>query len=275
MTRRAYLSLIPIPQILLSAVCSALCTAAAVAQSALSPVAPSKPNTYAVVSVRPHKETSDGSRWWTHTGEGYAAKNVEPAQLILEAYGMKCSDQLLGLPAWAYEEKFDIEAKLDEDALPAYQKLSEREQREQAALMLRPMLEDRFKLRVHHENRVLPVYALVVAKGGFKLKQSQAPDSSYGMVEDRGRIYIRGGPIGARFIVGLSDATGRIVIDKTGLTGNYDIDLKWTPDEDLATGASGPTLFAALEEQLGLKLVPSKGPVDTIVIDHIERPSEN
>jgi uncharacterized protein (TIGR03435 family) len=73
----------------------------------------------------------------------------------------------------------------------------------------------------------------------------------------------------------LSDATGRIVIDKTGLTGYYDVDLKWTPDEDLANGGSGPSLFTALEEQLGLKLVSKKAPVDVVVVDHIERPSEN
>lgn len=275
MTKHVHHSPIPIIQILLSALCSIFGTTATIAQSALAPADPPKPLTYAVVSVRPHKETSDGSRWWTPTGNGYVAKNVEPAQLIHEAYGIQCSDQLVRLPAWAYEETFDIEAKLDEDALPAYQKLSEHERQEQAALMLRPMLEDRFRLKVHHETKVLPIYALVVAKGGPKLKQSKAPRDSYGMMTGRAEIHTLGGPIGARFVVGLSDATGRIVMDKTGLTGYYDIDLKWTPDEDLAAGASGPTLFTALEEQLGLKLISDKAPVDILVVDRIERPTAN
>lgn len=230
---------------------------------------------YDVVSIRPHKETGDGSRWWTPTGDGYTAKNVEPAQLIREAYSIQCEDQLVGLPRWGYEDSFDLEARIDEEALPAYQNLSDRERRDRAAPMLRAMLADRFKLKVHHEARILPVYALVVAKSGFKLKQSQVPENLYGMVEGRGSITIRGGSIGTRFVVGLSDKSGRIVTDKTGLTGYYDIDLKWTQDEDLAAGASGPTLFTALEEQLGLKLVPSKGSVDVIVVDHIERPTEN
>jgi uncharacterized protein (TIGR03435 family) len=230
---------------------------------------------FEVVSIRLHRVTSDGSRWLNPTADGYETRNVELAQLILEAYGIKCSDQLVGLPPWASEDTFDIEAKVDEDILPAYQELSDRERKERAAPMLRSMLADRFNLKVHHESRILPVYALVVAKGGSKLKQSQAPENLYGMVEGRGYLSTRAGPIGARFVVGLSDKTGRIVIDKTGLTGYYDIELKWSSDEDLAAGALGPTLFTALEEQLGLKLVSEKAPVDVVVVDHIDRPSQN
>jgi uncharacterized protein (TIGR03435 family) len=87
-------------------------------------------------------------------------------------------------------------------------------------------------------------------------------------------IQIRTGPI-ATFVFALSDNLSRTVVDKTGLTGNFDIDLKWTPDDQQGTPDAGPTLFTALEEQLGLKLVPAKGPVDTFVVDHVERPTEN
>lgn len=230
---------------------------------------------YDVVSIRPHRQTGDGSRWWNPTGDGYEARNVEVAQLIFEAYGIECADQLVGMPGWGYEETFDIEAKVDEDALPAYQELSDHEQQVRAALMLRSLLADRFKLKAHHETRVLPVYKLVVAKGGFKLKQSQAPENPYGMWTNRGLIAIQGGPIGARFVVGLSQATGRVVVDKTGLTGYYDITLKWTPDEDQAAGVAGPSIYTALEEQLGLKLVPERAPLDVLVVDQVEKPSEN
>ena len=276
MTRQIFLPLTFTRQFLAAALFCASCAAAPMAQEAAAPEHPSaKPSTYAVVSIRTHKDNGNGSRWWTTTADGYQARNLEPAQLILEAYGIQHSNQLVGLPDWAYQESFDIEARLDEDALPAYQKLSDPERIKDAAPRLRSMLAERFHLGVHHETRLLPVYDLVIAKGGFKVKQSQAPQSMHGMMEGRGRISILGGSIGDRFIVGLSDATGRIVIDKTGLTGWYDIDLKWTPDEDLAAGASGPTLFTAIEEQLGLKLVPSKAPVDVIVVDHIEQPSAN
>ena len=89
-------------------------------------------------------------------------------------------------------------------------------------------------------------------------------------------ISVRGGPIGARFTVGLSNFVGRIVIDRTGLTGYYDITLKWTPDGSATSDPSAPPdLFTALEEQLGLKLVATKAPVDVLVVDHVERPSEN
>jgi uncharacterized protein (TIGR03435 family) len=276
MTTRTYVPAVPPQQVLLPILLCLVCAAGAMPQPAPVPAnSPPKTPAYDVVSIRPHKDNGNGSRWWWPTPDGYEAKNVEPAQLIREAYGVQFSDQLVGLPGWAYEETFDLEAKIDEDDLLAYQKLSGQEQREQAALMLRPLLADRFKLKIHHETKTLPIYALVVAKSGFKLKQSQEAEARHGMMTNWGRIQIRAGSIGDRFIVGLSNFTGRIVIDKTGLTGWYDIDLKWTSNGELAKGASGPTLFTALEEQMGLKLIPEKAPVDVLVVDHIERPSEN
>ena len=231
--------------------------------------------TYEVVSVRLHKETSNQSHWWAPTADGYTAVSVSIGQLISTAYGLKCSDQLVGLPSWTREDTYDIKAKMAENAVAAFQKLSNREQWEQAALMLRPLLGERFKLAVHHETRELPVYALVIAKSGFKLKPSEAPESPGGMVTNWGLIEIQGGPIGARFIAGLSDAVGRIVIDKTGIMGNYDITLRWTPDEPSGDDDTGPSIFTALEEQLGLKLVRETSPVDVLVVDHVEKPSDN
>ena len=257
-------------------------SAIAVAVPALSQVA--RPNAqgpatkapaFDVVSIRQHVDDGNGSHWWTPTADGYKTYSAWPFELIFLAYELQYPGQLIGLPEWCHEDTYDIEARIDGQELPAYQKLSDRERRSYVAPMLRAMLADRFSLKAHHETRLLPVYELMVAKGGAKLKQSADPEDVYGMVTDRGLIRIHAGPIGARFIVGLSDATGRIVIDKTGLTGYYDIDLKWTPEEDQANGESGPSLFTAIEEQLGLKLVPSKAPVDVVVVDHIERPSEN
>lgn len=244
-----------------------------------APPAPSatlKSPAYAVVSIRPHKDNGNYSHWWTPTRDGYEAYNVQAFDLIFAAYELTSPSQLIALPQWGYQDSFDLDARLDDDAAAAYQKLSERERRDQAAPMLRSMLADRFKLKIHHETRELPVYALVVAKGGFKLQQAQGPENLYGMATNRGLIHISRGPIGARFIVGLSGELGRIVVDRTGLTGYYDITLKWTPDGSPTSDPNAPPdLFTALEEQLGLKLVSTKAPVDVLVIDHVERPTEN
>jgi uncharacterized protein (TIGR03435 family) len=264
-------------EIFLAAVVCVIFAGRGLGQAAATPAqsAAMNPPAYDVVSIRPHKDNSNGSRWWWATRDGYQAVNLEVVQLIREAYGVQCQDQLVGLPAWAFDDVFDLEARIDEESLPAYQKLSDRERQEQSAPLLRAMLADRFQLKVHHETRMLPIYALVIAKSGFKLKQAQGPENLFGMTTNRGLIFIRRGPVGARFIVGLSNEVGRVVIDKTGLTGYYDIELKWTTDEDRAAGVQGPSLFTALEEQLGLGLVSTKAPVDVIVVDHVERPTAN
>jgi uncharacterized protein (TIGR03435 family) len=234
------------------------------------------PFAYEVISIRPHKDNGNYSHWGIPTTDGYKAYNYFVYDLIFRAYELKCQDQLIGLPQWGYDKSFDIEAKLGEAQAAVFQRLSERERLTQTAPLLRAMLEERFGLRVHHETRVLPVYELVVARSGFKLKQADGPENLYNMTTRNGGIRTPRSPIGARFIVGLSGAIGRIVIDKTGLTGWYDIDLKWTPDGSQTSDPNAPPdLFTALEEQLGLKLVATKAPVDVIVVDHVERPTEN
>lgn len=230
---------------------------------------------FTVAAIRPDK-SGYGSWQGGPTSYGYSAKNVPAAQLISFAYGLKSEGQLVGLPGWTDSERFDVEARMDEDDAAAFQKLTGLQQREQSALMLRPLLADRFKLKIHHETRMLSVYALVVAKGGVKLRESHEPGNLDGMVTNRGLVYVRASRIGGRFLEGLSDAAGRIVVDKTGLTGYYDIALKWTPDGSQTSDPSAPPdLFTAVEEQLGLKLVPTIAPVDVIFVDHVERPTEN
>lgn len=263
--------------LLVVAICVTL-AGRALSQTATPPATSTtlKAPAYDVVSIRPHKETSNSSSWGAPTADGYEARNYSVRELVAQAYEINSSYQLAGMPSWALEEPFDLEARLDDDSAAAYRKLSDRERREQAAPLLRSMLVDRFKLKVHHETRELPAYALVQAKSGFKLKQAQGAENLYGMSTNWGLISIRGGPIGARFIVGLSNFVGRTVIDRTGLTGYYDITLKWTPDRTQSSDPNAPPdLFTALEEQLGLKLVSTKAPVDVLVVDHVEWPTEN
>ena len=170
--------------------------------------------------------------------------------------------------------------------------------------MLQVLLVDRFKLAVHRETKELPIYSLVVAKGGSKLHEAKpgdtypngikgpdgrpVPRGSHFMRMGRGELTAQG--IGMDDIAHLlTRQTGRTVVDNTGLKGNYDFTLHWTPDQiaptpngpgsggpDSSTSSeSGPSIFTAIQEQLGLKLESQKGPVEILVVDHVERPSEN
>jgi uncharacterized protein (TIGR03435 family) len=212
----------------------------------------------------------------------FTAINV-PVRLLLQfAFGIPES-RIFGGPVWLSSDKYDIEAKADESVDGQMDKLTSDQGKLVKQQMLQALFADRFQLKVHHETRVLPVYVLVVAKNGPKLKESKAK----GCTTNSGRdsISIQGCASVATLAEKLAENLGRIVIDKTGIEGGFDIDLKWTPDDGTApklngtaeplTDASWPSIFTALDEQLGLKLESKKGPVDVIVIDHIERPSAN
>jgi uncharacterized protein (TIGR03435 family) len=236
----------------------------------------SNPPAFEVVSVRPAKPdcnfTTSGGTQGHYTG-----RCVTAWMLISNAYEVRSFwDHPAGLPAWADEDRFDVEAKTDDNTAAAMQKLPVQEQEHQTMKMLQSLLADRFQLRVHYESKVLPIYELVLAKGGLKLKALPADQKPGWGRSVRGELVLHGRSI-AEFAHFLSqmNLVGRTVVDKTGVAGNYDIDLKWTPDDQQGTPDAGPTLITALEEQLGLKLVPAKGPVDALVIDHVERPTAN
>jgi uncharacterized protein (TIGR03435 family) len=199
--------------------------------------------------------------------------------LIVLAYGLHTQDEIVNLPAWARTDGFDIKSKTDEETAAAFKKLPDAEVDRKLQPMLQSLLADRFQLKIHRELRQLPVYNLLVAKGGPKIKLStKAGVGGSGM--SNGYISGDGVPV-STLAFNLSNEIDRQVIDKTGLTGNYDFKLTWTPDEmkaapdSSASSDSGPSVFAAIQEQLGLKLEPAKGSVDVYVIDHIEKPSEN
>ncbi len=179
-----------------------------------------------------------------------------------------------GLPSWGDSAQFDIEAKIDDDSVAARKDLSPQDREQLNKRMLQALLADRFKLRVHYETRIGSFYQLVIAKSGPKVKQWPTGQEPRGTSWGRNGITIQGGGVDD-LVMCLSDELGRKVVDKTGLTGHYDIDLKWTPDDQPGRPDAGPTLFTALEEQLGLKLDAAKGPLDTLVVDHVDKPSEN
>lgn len=241
---------------------------------------------YDVVAI--HENRSGSSNSSAHWGDdAYIAENTTLTFLLTNAYGIR-QELMSGLPSWANSVHFNINAKISDPDIDAIKKLS----REQRNAMIAELLKERFHLRAHIEPKTLPVYDLVIAKGGPKLKQNNTPlPTSF----DAGKTQ-SGPPPGSisgtdtgvtavavpisMFAENLAFRLQRNVIDKTGLTGRYDIDLKWTPVElDGKTGGItdnvAPNLFTALQEQLGLKLEPSKGPVDALVIDHVEMPTEN
>jgi uncharacterized protein (TIGR03435 family) len=211
---------------------------------------------------------------------------VTVKELMKQAYGIR-DFQIVGGPAWLGTERYDITAKPEDAA-----------NQEQVKLMVQALLADRFKLQFHRETKELPTYALVVAKGGPKLKPFVEPDRASGgsgggggggmmRMMGRGHFEANGVPVAA-LANQLGQALGRSVIDKTELTGNYDFKLDWTPDENQQShvgppggeapppsSADGVSIFAAVQEQLGLKLEATKGPVEILIVDRAEKASEN
>jgi uncharacterized protein (TIGR03435 family) len=270
-----------------------LAIASALPGASQTAAAPAKSLAFDVVSIKPNKTGSNNMSFMFSDGH-FSATGLTLRQLLVYAYALKMDDQVVGLSGSMAEARFDIQAKLDDDAVVAFKKLPREERVEQNRGMVHRMLADRYKLAIHRETKELPLYNLILAKGGTKLKEAD-PNDTYpngikaadgtsrpGMFRmGPGVFTAQAVPIGT-LISSLSQQVHRIVTDKTGLTGKYDFALNWTPDDNRSEGQdsgtaanAGISLFTALQEQLGLKLEPAKGPVETIVIDHLELPSEN
>jgi len=231
-------------------------------------------------------------------GGRFTATNNTVRALILNAYGISASPYLLeGGPGWIDSARYDVDAKADANAIPVG--TPNRVLWEKTRLMLRKLLADRFKLSIRREAKEMPVYQLVAAKGGAKLQKSDRDCSAsvttcHGFSGNPTRLSGSGVDM-YDLAQTLSSYSDRPVIDGTGIAGLFEIKLQWNP---IAAGsppaddvprspaavaregvrpdlASLPTLQAALEQQLGLKLESRKGPVEICVIEHIERPSEN
>jgi len=240
--------------------------------------------TFEVISVKQNK----AAQGWTdsETADGYSARGVTLQWLLMGAYEIRPIYRIGGAPAWWDSARYDIQAKVADSDIPVLQKLNYH----QRAEMVQQILTDRFKLKVHRETRVQPIYSLVVARPGVLTEAPPPADGKpVGMGLRPGRGTRAGQMIATDFTMAsltaeLSGSLGRMVIDNTGLAGKYHADLHWTPDNPNASGGqpeSAPaqdnslSIFTALQEQLGLKLVPAKGPVECLVIDHAEMPSEN
>jgi uncharacterized protein (TIGR03435 family) len=289
---------------------------------AQAPQAPPSAPAFEVASIKPNK-SGDGRVMLGNQPGRFTATNVTLRMLIRNAYQLQ-DFQISGGPGWLASDRFDIVAKIEagvQDAMPVGPP-APGQGPTPLQLMIRSLLAERFKLAVHTETKDQPIYALVLARSdgrlGPELKKSDT-DCAALMAAMRGRGPGRGMPppgppqpgeripcgirIGpgnmavggmtlAQFANSLGMFVGRVVLDRTDLTGHYDINLTWTPDQmtQRAPGTpadqpiringvdidpNGPSIFTAVQEQLGLKLDSQRGPVDILVIDRAEHPVED
>jgi uncharacterized protein (TIGR03435 family) len=262
---------------------------------------------FEVASIKP----SPGGRgrfFGTDRGGDFNAKNMPLKAIIAEAYNVK-QFQLYGVPGWLGSDAFDITAKpqVDRNEKPVSRATFEARW---ADLMLRlqTLLEDRCALKVHRETKELPVYTVTIAKGGLKLKPADCVEADFDhppgpptpgqalpcgnlrMGRDGLNATLNGYGITMEDLLTrwLPQTLDRTVIDKTGYTGKFNLTVEWAPDTPMrpadgddptkpapAPDSAGPSIFTALQEQLGLKLDATKGSVEVLVIDHVEKPSAN
>jgi uncharacterized protein (TIGR03435 family) len=225
---------------------------------------------FEVASIKPANSGRPGMSIQTGAGR-FKAINATVAFFIQYAYGIK-DFQLMGGPSWIRSDIYDIDAKSEIRA----------EDREFPAMM-QALLMDRFQLRFHREARELPVYVLVAVKRGPKLAPASEGENGSTRRNGAGQLVIKSGTVG-NLASTLSNIVDRKVLDKTGLTGNYDMTLTWTPDDyqppplrpnGPPPDPNNPSIFTALQEQLGLKLESAKGPLEVLVIDSVSKPSKN
>jgi uncharacterized protein (TIGR03435 family) len=218
-------------------------------------------------SIKP-SEAPDGSSSGITTRKGFMrAGNVTLKRCISGAYGVP-EAQIIGGPPWIGDLRFDIAAKTDQPAGDA-----------ELMSMLQTLMADRFHLALHHQTETISGYSLIVAKGGIKAVVSD-PETEPTTNTSRARIEAKGCPMW-RLVSKLAGILGVPVVDATADSRSFDFTLKWIPDAVMAKAApgsdaaNGPSIFTAVQEQLGLKMEARKVPVDTLVIDHVEPPSEN
>jgi uncharacterized protein (TIGR03435 family) len=243
---------------------------------------------YEVVSIKP-ANPGDQNSGWNYLPSGFDYTNGPLFWLIYSAYGIALDSQISGLPEWAKTDKYNVSSRADDETVETWKKLSKADLRKRQQLMLQALFVDRCQLKVRREVKELPVYDLVIAPGGLKMKEA-APNAQGSTILKQTAFFgganegehtitdtTRGGTI-LELAQSLPHSVGRVVVDKTGLGDKtFDYELKWSSSTQAPPdgGDAGPLIFKAVEEQLGLKLVPAKEPVDTFVVEHMERPSAN
>jgi uncharacterized protein (TIGR03435 family) len=262
---------------------------------------------FEVATIRPSH--ADGTKLgFRMTPAEFKVQNASITDLIRFAYMVKSTAQLPQEPHWINSDKFDIDAKIAETQIEVMKKLTPDHRFEQNRFMVQSLLSERFGLKLSSQMKNLAVYALVVAKGGPRLKEVEGlsppqsgpapptpphatnsattPGLAHMPTLTGGRGELKAGEVSMHFFTDWvsrqPEMADRVVIDATGLKGSYNFELNWSPDDDrtpLLNGvpqeSTGPSIFTAFQEQLGLKLESRRAPVEVLVIDHVEPPSQN
>jgi len=241
---------------------------------------PQKPAlSFDVASIKPNNSGGRNSVVLPRPGGGFTATNVTMMQLMRFGFSIQEFQVSGQLPNWFNIERFDIEARADVQGEP---------RAEVWQPMLQALLADRFKLAFHKEVRAMPAYDLIVSKNGHKLQRVEPgeclppPAGMCGTFRASTSQIIGDRVSMEAFATRLTRSMGRTVVDKTKVEGVFNLLLQWTPDPQPGVqvdapppDGGGPTIFTALQEQLGLRLEATKNPVEVYVIDRVERPSEN
>ena len=245
-----------------------------------------------VATVKPSDPAKQHLGLYWRQPDGFKLEGTTLRGMIGNAYGVPSSVKGLvqGGSAWMLSDAFDVQVKVDPATTERWSKMPQQAVDEERRAVMRELLVERFQLKLHREMREMPAFVLTVAKGGSKLQSPAAEkDLQTGVPQSRINFPGRGQMQGhfallsnlSRSLTGEPEVEGRPVVDKTGLTGQYDFTLRWMPVDTGAgapstdPGEQWPSLFTALEEQLGLKLIPEKEQVEVIVVDSVEKPSEN
>ena len=241
--------------------------------------APAAAHAFDVAAIHQHipEPHEHNSIWSSPFDSHFKAENMSLIMLIHWAFDMP-ETRIVGAPGWATSTMFNIDAVSDNSVDEQMHKLTAVAGRLQKQKMVQALLADRFQLVAHTETRELPIYALVVAKDGPRLGATHPEGSTVN--HGRGHIEVQGSNSVALLAEELSKEVGRYVLDMTGIDGRYELKLTWTPDDSAlaaseASANSGPSIFTALQEQLGLRLESKKAPVEVLVIDSATMPSAN
>jgi uncharacterized protein (TIGR03435 family) len=226
---------------------------------------------FEVASVKPNNSGAAGSNFNRTAGGGLNAINVTLREMILFAYDLR-GHQLTGGPGWLDHDRWDVMAKPSQNDNPTGAKRSFEEDWRGIRLRLRAVLADRFQVAVHTETREMPIYALVVDKGGPHLQPSKADGLTIN--NRKGLVICKGASMKEFAERSLAYRMGRTVVDRTGLSGEFDFEIKYVEDQ-LANETAGPDFLTAMKEQVGLILQSQKGPVEVTVVDRAEKAAAN
>jgi uncharacterized protein (TIGR03435 family) len=253
---------------------------------------------YEVATIKPlDPEAASGQ---VKLPSGVSLSPLSIRRYIMDAYGAIYPAQVVGGPDWLHKDTYKVNGKAPDDLNAALQKMTREDRINQIRMMQQCLLADRFHLQAHFETRILPVYELVPAKGGLKIAEVPAPPER--KPGNPPMLPHPSDPLPPGTLMSISDSSGlrvlkgraikmdllartigyevgdRPIVDHTGFTGSFDITgVKWEPLRDalVANGPDAPSLTRAIEQELGIRLVPARDPIEVLVIDHVDRPSEN